>query len=36
MPYKANLQVLAQNGNWTKVNYNGTEGWCYTQYTKNI
>ena len=36
MPYKANLKVLAQNGNWTKVDYNGTQGWCYTQYTKNI
>ena len=36
MPYQANLKVLAQNGAWTKVDYNGTQGWCYNQYTKNI
>ncbi|MGL5069419.1 MAG: SH3 domain-containing protein [Sarcina sp.] len=36
LTYQAKLQVLAQNGAWTKVSYNGTEGWCYTQYTKNI
>lgn len=36
MPYKSQLTVLAQNGDWTKVIYNGTEGWCYTKYTQNI
>ena len=35
MPNNASLKVLgtSSNGKWTKVEYNGTIGWCYTQYT---
>ncbi len=32
MPYRATMTILGQEGNWTKVNYNGTIGWCYTKY----
>lgn len=33
MPDNATMTVLSQDGNWTKVNYNGQLGWCYTEYT---
>ena len=32
MPYNATMKVLGQQGNWTKVDYNGQIGWAYTQY----
>ena len=36
MPNDSELTVLGHNGNWTKVNYNGQTGYCYTAYTEAI
>ncbi|MGL5614810.1 MAG: SH3 domain-containing protein [Sarcina sp.] len=32
MPYNAEIKVLGESGNWTKVEYNGQVGWCYSEY----
>ena len=38
MPNNAVLKVLgtSSNGNWTKVEYNGIVGWCYSEYTSAV
>ena len=38
MPNNAVLKVLgtSSNGNWTKVEYNGVVGWCYSEYTSAV
>ncbi len=38
MPNSAVLKVLgtSSNGNWTKVEYNGIVGWCYSEYTSAV
>lgn len=33
MPYGSEFEVLEVRPDWLKVNYNGTVGWCYKQYT---
>ena len=36
MPDGGQFTILGYSGNWTKVNYNGHIGYCYTKYTNNI
>ena len=36
MPYNATVKVIERDGDWTKVNYNGTIGWAYSQYLTNV
>lgn len=36
MPNQGEFTILGYSGNWTKVNFNGKIGYCYTEYTKTL
>lgn len=36
MPNGAQFKILGHSGHWTKVDYNGQIGYCYTEYTKTL
>lgn len=36
MPNGAQFSILGTSGNWTKINYKGTVGYCYTEYITTV